>query len=233
MKRRALLSTAGTALVLGLSGCASDSVPVSQSNSETQSPSPPSSRGTRDSETPHRTSQTYRPVEPPFEPIIRLGGASSATISAEPVREYEYLDGENEVRVQYNSDSDTIPFDEWGTLWATDHASQYVRDRLREKSLLEEAVFVAGGIVDLDELTETSANPPSESMFERDREIGPTVNHSTMYDRQGALVSSPEVAFEALVEATPRTMEVSMKVPEGEYTAILPVLCSKRWAQYV
>lgn len=69
-------------------------------------------------------------------------------------------------------------------------------------------------------------------MFKRDREIGPTVNHSTMYDRQGALVSSPKVAFEALVEATPRTMEVTMEFPEGEYTAILPVLCSKRWGQY-
>lgn len=140
MKRRALLSTAGAALFLGLSGCASDSEPVSQPNSDTQSPSPPPSRGTRGSETPQRTSQTYRTVEPPFEPIIRLGGASSATISAEPVREYEYLDDDHEVRVEYNSGADTIPFDEWGTLRATDHASQYVRYRLRENSLLKGGV---------------------------------------------------------------------------------------------
>lgn len=221
MKRRALLSAAGSTLALALSGCTSDSEPATRRN-ETTVATP---------RTPRPATATTDVGMPPFERVSRLGGASGVELSAQPERDYEYLEDEDHVLVQYESGSDTIPFDEWGTLRATDHAVNDIGTRLEARSLHKSGVRLGTGVVALDELTETSGERPVESDFKRDRDIGPIVSHLHHYARDGTLLSSPTVSFDALVEATPRTMTVTMEFPERSYTAILPVLCTKGWYQ--
>lgn len=82
----------------------------------------------------------------------------------------------------------------------------------------------------LDELTRPEdTEPPDESSFKRAVEIGPHVWHFHEYSRDGELLSEPDVAFEAIVNATPRSFEVTIHYSEETYVAILPVMCRREW----
>lgn len=48
-----------------------------------------------------------------------------------------------------------------------------------------------------------------------------------VYDRNGDHVETPSVSWDALVDAVPRAIAVTMLFPERGYTAVLPVLCEQ------
>ncbi|WP_226011030.1 hypothetical protein [Halomicrobium salinisoli] len=167
--------------------------------------------------------------DPDFDPSYRLGGAPPAAVEAEPVQEYEYLPEEDRVRIQYDSgETTTHPFDEWGSMRAAEHAADHVASILDDESLLGDGVSVGWGRLDLSEIDWAGErSTPTEEEFDRDADFGPSVTHLHHYDRDGDLLSEPEVSFDSVVEATPRTTEVTVLFPELEYTATFPVLCER------
>ena len=200
MNRRTVLAGTGTALSLFLAGCSSDT----DSNAE---------------------------FDPDVERVERLGAARSATIEAEPEREYEYLAESDSVRVEYDDgETGTMPFDEWGTRRATDHAVDHVHALLESESLTGTGVAVGQGEILLSELDRSSTDDSStDPGVERDVPIGPLVSHQHHYSRDGDLISKPAVSFQRIVETTPRTVDVTMSFPQREYTAVLPVACRRTW----
>lgn len=152
--------------------------------------------------------------EPDVEPTRRLGGAEpvSMAVTAERppgVGEDETFEGEATER-------------------AADEAASRLRSILGDESLLGTGVNVGVSVVDLAELDQpTEAEPARPDEFRWGKEIGPRVFHFHHYARDGELLSQPSVSFEALVEATPRSFEVSLSYPERSYAAVLPAICRR------
>ncbi|WP_327053544.1 hypothetical protein [Halomicrococcus gelatinilyticus] len=203
MDRRTVLAGTGTALSLLLAGCSNGI----DANDE---------------------------FDPDVEPVERVGGAPPVSIEAEPEREYEYRPGSDSVRVEFDGgETATMPFDEWGTRRATDHAVDHVYSLLAEQSLAGTGVSVGQGEAVLSELDRTTAeDAPSAPELDRDAQFAPVVFHEHRYDRNGDLVSEPSVSFDAIVEATPRTVDVTVLFPEREYAATLPVVCQRTVVRY-
>ena len=125
-------------------------------------------------------------------------------------------------------DPETLPFAEWGTRRAADHAVDYIRSLLTAESLLDNGVDVFEGRISNAEGSWTrTAATSTESEFDRAVEIGPIVSHTHVYDRHGNLVSEPTVSFRSLVEMIPRSITVTIQFTEKAYTATLPVLCRR------
>jgi len=172
--------------------------------------------------------------DPDVEPVERLGAAPPVSIEAEPEREYEYRPESDSVRVEFDEgETATMPFDEWGTRRATDHAVDHVYSLLEAESLTGTSISVGQGRAVVSELDRTTAaDAPPTPGFDRDVQIAPIVSHEHRYDRDGELVSDPSVSFDAIVEATPRTVDVTVLFPEREYAATLPVVCKRTVVQY-
>ena len=149
--------------------------------------------------------------EPGVEPRRRLGTAPEVTVES-PVE----LD---------TAASAERSFPERATYRATEHAAGRLRELLAADSLTGEGVSVGWGEVALGRLTDTATPVPSESEFDRATETGPIVYHTRQYAGDGTLISEPAVAFGTVVDATPRSVTVTVTGQNQEYVAVLPVLC--------
>ena len=163
----------------------------------------------------------------PVEPKERLGSGNPISLEADPERGYHYYEADDTVTTDSGAE---MPFDEWGTRRATAHASDAVKEILLEQSLLVDGVTTGTGGTDLGSLDEWAGDDrPREEDFDRDLEISPIVAHQHHYDRDGNLISKPEIPFERIVEATPRAAEATVLFPERKYRAVLPVVCQRTW----
>lgn len=205
MNRRTVLAVAGGMLSAGFAGCL-DTSRLSR-------------RGGDASE-----SENAGEFEPDIEPETRLGGEEQVSIEAEPEREYEYIEADDSVRITYDSGrTNEMSFDEWGTRRATAAAASHVRSSLENDGLLGTGVHVATGVAEVDALED----PADEPAFDRAIPLGVIVSHSTLYSRDGERRSEPDVAFDAVVAATPRSLEVTMSFEERPYTAVVPGFCRR------
>mgnify|MGYP000202701127 CR=1 FL=1 len=171
-----------------------------------------------------------------FDPIERrqqLGGAEPVAIEAEPEREYTYLPDEDRVRITYGSGrSQSMPFEEWGTMRAKFQAADHVGTLLQQESLLGDGISTGVGEVSLDSLVDATPPAGTTPIEYRSAESAPIISHEHLYDRDGTLVTEPDAAFETVVAATPRAVTVTMLFPEREYTTTVPVVCKRTWLQY-
>lgn len=225
MNRREFLGGAGIVVTSAATGCLGD-----RPSSETAATNGENS--TNNGNTDYMSSD-QPDFEPDVEPSNRLGGASGISIEATPERDYEYLEDEDRVRIQYDSGrTNEMSFDEWGTRRATSAAADHIRAVLAGAGLLENGVNVGEGIVELSDLDEErDERAPDPSEFDREVDLGPIVTHSRGYSRDGELLYEPAVEFETVVDATPQLIEVAMPFEEREYTAVLPIMCKKGWTR--
>lgn len=197
MRRRGFLAAFGVSLAAASSGCA----------------------GGGDDESPTAPESDVR-----FDSDRRLGAGPDASVSVSPEGDYEYLSESDSVRFQQDSgETDTEPFDEWAAERAVDPAVERVDTRLFEASISSGQVRVGlGGDLDGLDLPETVAEKAPEPPFPL-----PLVNYVHHYSREGELISKPEVPFEEVVDATPRTVAVTVSIPEATSETTLPVVCQR------
>lgn len=161
---------------------------------------------------------TSTEFDPEVEPKERLGAASRVSMDVTAEKDFR--------------ETDERSFEEWATRRAAEHAGNRLRTILSEESLTGPGVDIMVGTVDLQTLDPSSdTEPPTESDFKRAVDIGPLVFHYRHYSRDGELLSKPDVEFQAIVDTTPRSFEVTMNYPEESYVAILPAMCRRGWIQ--
>jgi len=151
----------------------------------------------------------------------QLGEAPEVMAEVEPTGDYEYIQEENRIRT---GDSSTQPFPEWATAKAADHAGNYIRSLLDEKSLLGDGVTAGSGIVDFSEI-DWDRSQPDKDEFSQDGRFAPIVSYTYRFDSDGNLIGEPDITFDKLVSETPRKAEVTVLIPEQEYIATVPVIC--------
>jgi len=110
---------------------------------------------------------------------------------------------------------------------------EHVHTLLRKESLIGTAISVDHGEAMLTELDQTSTDDsPLNKAFKRAGPITPTVFHEHTDNRDGEITIEPSVSFQAIVNPTPRTIDVTMLFPEREYSTILPAVCKRTARQY-
>ena len=171
--------------------------------------------------------------DPDIEQATRLGDAAGISFEVAPEWEYEYREENDSVRIQYDSGgSGTMAFGKFGTLRAADHSSDRLQRILADSSLTGTGISTGWGRVKRSEIEpSTNETTSAQEEFTRDAPVAPKVYHTHQYARDGSLVSEPAVPFVDLVEAVPRSMEVTMRFPERSYTAVFPVVCTKDWTK--
>lgn len=158
----------------------------------------------------------------PVESKKQLGEAPGISIEVGPDREYEYLEESDEIRFGWSDE--TRPMGEWGTERAADEAADAIDDHLREHSIQDERI--GSGVNEVDRFDiEDAGGDPDDAEFERDRPLGVTVQHTYTYDQDGSLHSKPEIPFEDVVAVTPRSVAVTIHLPDYDYRVVLPVVC--------
>ena len=221
MIRRAFLAAGVSSISLVSAGCLFDSA------------SPPTAEGNQDRNETQDEEQETTEFNPDVEQMTRLGDASGISFEVAPEWEYAYLEESNSVRIQYDTgDSSTMAFETFGTLRAADHSSDRLRQILEDNSLTGTGVSTGWGRVELREIeTSTHETTSAQEEFTRDVPVAPKVYHTHHFARDGSLISEPTVPFEDLVEAVPRSTEVTVRFPEQSYTAVFPVVCTKDWTK--
>ena len=171
--------------------------------------------------------------DPDIEQATRLGDAAGISFEVAPEWEYEYREENDSVRIQYDSGgSGTMAFGKFGTLRAADHSSDRLQRILADSSLTGTGISTGWGRVKRSEIEpSTNETTSAQEEFTRDAPVAPKVYHTHQYARDGSLVSEPAVPFVDLVEAVPRSMEVTVRFPERSYTAVFPVVCTKDWTK--
>ena len=221
MIRRAVLAAGVGSISLVSAGCLFDSASAPSENENQK----------RD-ETQDEERETAA-FNPDVEQMTRLGDAPGISFTVTPEWEYAYLEENDSVRIQYDSGgSSTMAFGRFGTLRAADHSSDRLQRILADSSLTGTGISTGWGRVERSEIepsTNETISPQEE--FTRDAPVAPKVYHTHQYARDGSLVSEPAVPFADLVEAVPRSMEVTMRFPERSYTAVFPVVCTKDWTK--
>lgn len=209
MRRRRVLSGVGVFGVIATAGCLSGTAP--------------SSRGEQDSSE----------FDPNIEQRIQLGGASKSAFEVAPKDDYEYLEEQGEIRIEYGSgDTSTMSFGRYGTHQAIDHGGDRLQSLLNSESMTGTGISVGQGIFEISDLTTSRAEDSSLSEeIKRDAQLAPQVFHSHHYARDGSLISEPSVSFQEIVETVPRMMDITINFPEQQYQAVLPVVCEKGWYQ--
>ncbi|MEY7851869.1 hypothetical protein AB7C87_22010 [Natrarchaeobius sp. A-rgal3] len=146
--------------------------------------------------------------EPDIERQVRLGDASP--ISAETTSE-THFDTERAARKSVSI------------------AAERVQNILDDNGYLQGNIEVGNGTVDLDDPDFEMDDQPRSSEFNRDLDLGVMVFYLYHYSKEGELLSKPEITFDELLDAVPRSAEIQLNFEENEYTAILPVVCYKEW----
>ncbi|WP_154660592.1 hypothetical protein [Halopiger goleimassiliensis] len=164
-----------------------------------------------------------------FEDVAVLGTAEPYSIAATPEREYEYLEDDEAVRIEYDDSSErTMSFDEWGRRRATAAAADEMRSLLSDEGLADAGASM--GVIERDDIDESrTSRDPDPSLFDREVDIGVTVAIDYQYGGE-ELVREPETDFDTLVESIPPYIEVTMLFEERNYTADVPILCWKHYA---
>ena len=164
----------------------------------------------------------------PIEPKKRLGSAAPLAVEIEPDREYEYVESSHEVRFAWSGE--TRPMDEWGSTRAGEHAADVVQHELDAAGVLGEQVGVSSESVNLSTLDDWQGSErPRATEFEGSLDRGTVVSHLYHYERDGSVYQKPAVAFDRLVEVTPRSVEVTLQLPEYAHDVVLPVVCNRTW----
>lgn len=172
-------------------------------------------------------------LSPPFEAVTEPGAGQPVSLEVEPTREYTYVPEDDAVRYETTgpervTHAKRMPFEEWGTRRANEHAYQRLNSRLDEEFPDRQLVRTAMGHLPVWELTSgKNSAERSDLEFKRAVEIGLKVLYYHVYDHNGDRVETPHVSWDALVNSVPRAIELTMLFPEREYTAILPVLCEQ------
>lgn len=231
MNRRSLVTTAG-GLLLASAGCLTGDE-TDEADTDTETPGTDTETSEVETSTDDSTAETTgQRRDTPCDEIderSRLGGDDGASIEAETDREYEYLEGEDRIRIEYpQGGTNEMPFEEWGTRCAAEAAAEYVRSSLEETGVLETVIAVGRGQTSLDDL---DGDDPDSAEFERALPSGVSVSHGPSYGRDGALLSRPSIDFGTLVDSTPRSVTVTMNFEERDYTAVLPVVCRRTCEQ--
>lgn len=174
-----------------------------------------------------------REFDPDVEPKKQLGEASGISFEIEPNWDYEYLEESDEVQIQFEGgDSTTVAFDTFGVRRAADHGSNRLEQILESNSVAGKGIGTGGGRVDLSEIdTAPEEDDSLRDEFTHDPLWAPRVFHTHYYDRNGVLNSKPEVPFQDVIEVVPRSMDITILLPERTYTAFLPVICRKSWSK--
>lgn len=196
MRRRIVLSSISVALSSSLSGCSAIGSPTSE-NRDTVESDAGSNTSSEDTDT----------DESDVESSPHLGAAQRVSIAAEPEQKSE-------------PDSDES-FDEWITRSAAFAAASHIKSLLEEKEMIEEGIHVGPHNVKVANL----ADNVDESEFERAIPIGVVVRQTPGFIHMGESISEPEIEFDKLVAATPRSIEVTMMVDDDEHSVVLPVVC--------
>ena len=221
MIRRTFLAGGISSISLASAGCLSGS--ASRSTAE------------ESQEGDQKQGEEQEPAEfdPDIEQVTRLGDAAGISFEVAPEWEYEYHEENDSVRIQYNSgDSGTMPFGMFGTLRAVDHSSDRLQQILEDNSLTGTGISTGWGRLKMSEIdTSNSDTTLLSEEFTRDAPMAPKVYYTHHYTRDGSLISEPAIPFADLVEAVPRSMEVTMLFPEKSYTAVFPVVCRKDWTK--
>jgi len=214
MIRRAFLAGVVSSISLASTGCLSGSPSSSTEGTEQE-----------------QKKEQKDEFEPGIEQVMRLGGASGISFEEDPEWEYEYLEGSDRVRIQYDSGgSSTTAFGKFGTLRAADHCSDRLQRILEDNSLAGTGISAGWGRVELTEIdSSTNETVTLRKEITRDAPMAPKVYHSHHYARDGSPISEPAVPFEDIVETVPKLMEITILFPEKRYTAVLPVVCTKEW----
>lgn len=170
-------------------------------------------------------------LTPAVESRQRLGAASQILVTTNPTRKYTYLPEEDAVRYEerFNGVTHTerMPFEEWGTRRATEHARARLWSRFTARYQHFETVASGVGMVAAYELAPgDSGITPTEADFKRAINIAPKLYYYVRYAEQtGEIVQSPPIAWEEFVATVPRTVAVAIQFPEREYRAVLPGVC--------
>ena len=159
----------------------------------------------------------------------RLGTGDDVSVANDPDESrYEYDSETDEVVLEYaDGQRSREPFEEYGTGRAAWFAKRAIASVLRDEDVFGQRVTAGVGRISLDDLE----GDPSPSEVRRDTEATPWAGVYYEYDREGRLIGEPGTAFETLVEVVPRTVESTVRFPEGEYTAVFPGVCRRYWQQ--
>jgi len=202
--RRLLIKTIGGSVVIIMSGCSALNESVSKAD------------------------QTKSGSDQDMELIAQLGDAPYIAIEIEPSGNFEYLPEEDRIRT---GESSTLPFPEWATAQAADHARDNLISLLDKKSLLGDGVAVGSATVDFSNIN-WKENPPDTNEFSQDGRFALIVPYTFNYDRDGNLVSEPNIPFNELVNETPREAKVTVVVSGRSYLATIPVICRQESIQF-
>lgn len=220
MERRVYVGAVG-AIFLGFAGCLT--------NDESSAPDGPKGN---DDETSNGGDERNSGDEgaTDFDPAVdvrtKLGRADPVSIEAEPEREYEYLEDDDAVHIEYDTgETSDIPFDEWGTLRALEAGAEYVRNIVGENDW--KGVYVSQRLTESRYIDANS----NESEFDRDFDVSISVDLVTTYARDGTKIREPSVEFDVVSNAIPRKIEVTMLFPERDYTAVFPIICHRSWGK--
>lgn len=211
--RRSILSSTGSALLVGSSGCLSspdgttgaDNEGRSNENSDDEASSDVDESLDREESAEEEAGSDCDP-ESELHPGQR--GKAEATVHAsatpEDDDEVEYV-GDGTIRIvtgrrgEEVTSTETMPFVEWAEIWCARIAADAVFD------YLEEQLASTRGI-----------GTDYETCLI-------TARHKTEYDADGEVYSEPDIDVDQLVAATPRTASATVEAAEHEYTRDLPV----------
>lgn len=160
---------------------------------------------------------------PDIDIVKRPGGAPPVSIEVEPESGDETPTDSGDATP---SDSDSGSSPDW--MMAVEAAGEHVASILESRSLLDGPGGVGWGNISHNERSKIVTTPIEGHLIQSH---GVRVTHAYYYDREGNLVQSPTVEFESVVDATPRTVHVTLSFPEREYAATVLVLCERAWVQ--
>ncbi|MFP8953976.1 hypothetical protein ACLI4Z_13565 [Natrialbaceae archaeon A-arb3/5] len=173
----------------------------------------------------------------------RLGAADPIEVETSVDRPIEYDEDADRVSVETELGEREYAVEEWTTRCATTAAADRLRSELEAAGIVETilsedeekidvALGVERGFVPDEQLEAADVDP---STIERAVELGPIVRHTTVYDEDGERAygvdgnlaggRGPQVPFDEAVEATPRSIDVTVAFDERTNEVQLPVLC--------
>lgn len=222
--RRQTLQTLGGGFAVALVGCMADSAtPPAMATGTPTAADTPTESATDSADTSSQRSDDVEPAGPK-----RADGDAieiERTIPNDPGYDdddFQYFPRNGSVRIVLAEaggepvEFRTIPFDDWAETEAAslgaDSAKRTTADRIGSNA------FATG----IGRVPEAERNDGTVILV--------SIRH--LYDREGNLIDSPEVALSELVESAPRTARVDLNVEDRNYEASFEVFCERNVLQY-
>jgi hypothetical protein len=226
--RRRYLTLLGSLGLAGLAGCleSAETQPQTAPSGGTQQPTPTPAR--TDEPTPPSEVKAWAQQATPTGPVRGEADPVSVerTIEDEPGYEednIEYFPENRTIRfVSVRSGGepagfDTWTFEEWGSIEAASVGSAYVQQVVADR-------------LNVEALGSAVSRPPDPGTPPYDLVV--TLSVDKVLNRQETVVAWPRVRFPDLVDATPRSVDVTLFLEGDRYTRTVPVYASYRVAQY-